>query len=207
MPLTWTDGQGVAVTKTFVFRRGSTRSTPATTCSNGSPRPWKAASYVQFCATRVPHEAIDVRRREICLPRPGRLRRREVPEARKSTTRTTSKFRRAITGGWMAAMQHHFVAAIVPPAGATYRIHAAASRATTRWSATAARSRACPARRQGSSRRRCSSVRSCRPAQQGRPGLEHTVDYGKLRIIAQPLFFVLSGCTRRPATGAGRSSS
>jgi YidC/Oxa1 family membrane protein insertase len=37
-------------------------------------------------------------------------------------------------------------------------------------------------------------------------GFDLVVDYGWLTIIAAPLFWVLSGSTSSPATGAGRSS-
>ena len=49
-----------------------------------------------------------------------------------SRTRTTRRLQQTFAGGWMAAMQHHFVAAAVPPIGDTVRLHAEPSKVTTR---------------------------------------------------------------------------
>ena len=48
VPLTWTDGQGLVVTKTYVFKRGSYEIDLSYDVTNGTPADWKAASYVQF---------------------------------------------------------------------------------------------------------------------------------------------------------------
>ena len=39
------------------------------------------------------------------------------------------------------------------------------------------------------------------------PGLELVKDYGCFKILAEPLFWLLTSCTRSSATGAGRSSA
>lgn len=48
VPLSWTDGQGVSVTKTYVLRRGSYAIDVEYTVQNASAAPWQAASYVQL---------------------------------------------------------------------------------------------------------------------------------------------------------------
>ncbi len=48
VPLTWSDGQGIVVTKTYTFKRGSYEIGLTYDVTNGSPAEWKAASYVQF---------------------------------------------------------------------------------------------------------------------------------------------------------------
>ena len=48
VPLTWTDGQGVTVTKTYVFRPGQYTFDVVYDVQNASATDWNAASYVQF---------------------------------------------------------------------------------------------------------------------------------------------------------------
>ena len=48
MPLTWTDGQGVTVTKTYKFHPGSYRVDLTYDVENNSASDYKAASYVQL---------------------------------------------------------------------------------------------------------------------------------------------------------------
>ena len=45
MPLHWTDGHGVEVTKEFVFRRGSYAINITQTVDNHSAEPWAASAY------------------------------------------------------------------------------------------------------------------------------------------------------------------
>ena len=48
VPLTWTDGQGITVMKTYVFRPGQYAVDVLYDVQNASNSDWKAASYVQF---------------------------------------------------------------------------------------------------------------------------------------------------------------
>jgi YidC/Oxa1 family membrane protein insertase len=48
VPLTWTDGQGVTVMKTYVFKPGQYAIDVQYDVQNASAADWKAASYVQF---------------------------------------------------------------------------------------------------------------------------------------------------------------
>ena len=72
VPLTWTDGQGVTVTKTFVFRPRPVRRRRDLRRPERARPPWRRASYAQF-ARHVIAEALDVRRRELRVPRAGDL--------------------------------------------------------------------------------------------------------------------------------------
>jgi len=48
VPLTWTDGQGVTVMKTYVFHPGRYAVDLVYDVQNASQSDWKAASYMQF---------------------------------------------------------------------------------------------------------------------------------------------------------------
>ena len=102
---------------------------------------------------------------------------------------TDSKYSATITNGWLASLQHQFVAAIVPPAGQPYQYQLQVRNNEYLISATgpmvdvpAGGERAVP-------RRTCLSVPKLQSqlAAVGR-NLERTVDFGILTVLAQPLF-------------------
>src|SRR5262245_9013177 len=51
VPLTWTDGNGVTVTKTYIFKPGSYRIDLEYSVDNKSAAPWQAAPYAQIMRT------------------------------------------------------------------------------------------------------------------------------------------------------------
>jgi YidC/Oxa1 family membrane protein insertase len=120
VPLTWTDGAGLSVTKTFVFARGQysigldydikNEGAGVTTLTPYSQllRHWEHASRSYF----------DVETYSFKGP--------AVYDGTKSKdlnveSDSDSKYSATITGGWLASLQHQFVAAIVPPAGQAYQ--------------------------------------------------------------------------------------
>jgi len=56
VPLTWTDGNGVTVTKTYVFRRGMFAVGIEYSIANQSPGPWVVHSYARIARTDAPVE-------------------------------------------------------------------------------------------------------------------------------------------------------
>ena len=125
VPLTWTDGQGLTVTKTFVFTRGwysidlhlrsaqRQRDGRAALASYGQIlRHWEHASRSYFDVETYSFKG------------PGGVRRSKSRDLNVESE-ADSKFSETITNGWLASLQHHFVSAIVPPAGPALRLPAA----------------------------------------------------------------------------------
>src|SRR5690606_19550164 len=54
VPLTWTNEQGVSVTKTFIFRRGQYRVDLEYVVENRSESPWQGAAYAQLLRNDPP---------------------------------------------------------------------------------------------------------------------------------------------------------
>ncbi|MGH8309440.1 MAG: membrane protein insertase YidC, partial [Steroidobacteraceae bacterium] len=54
VPLTWTNGEGITLTKTFVFRRGQYRIDLEYHVQNASGQPWQAAAYAQILRSDPP---------------------------------------------------------------------------------------------------------------------------------------------------------
>ncbi|WP_161965969.1 membrane protein insertase YidC [Steroidobacter cummioxidans] len=119
VPLTWTDGQGITVVKTYKFKPGSYRIDLTYDVVNTSGSDYRAASYVQLVRhyEHVERSYFNVETYAYRGPAifDGKGYRKLNIEKEEDRA-----FKATITGGWMAALQHHFVAAAVPPAGEPY---------------------------------------------------------------------------------------
>ena len=120
VPLTWTDGSGVTVTKTYIFQRGSYRVGLEYRVENRSAAAWPAASYVQILRDDIPIERsmFDVESYAFKGPAFYDGTKYQKLTLDDDDDRTLA---RDIQGGWIAGMQHHFTTAVVPPRDATYR--------------------------------------------------------------------------------------
>ena len=119
VPLTWTDGQGITVTKTYTFRRGSYAVPIHYEVANESPTDWKAASYLQLVRHYEPVSRSMFNVESYAYRGPavynGKAYRKLNVEKEEDKA-----YQASFAGGWMAAMQHHFVVAAVPPVGSSY---------------------------------------------------------------------------------------
>jgi YidC/Oxa1 family membrane protein insertase len=119
VPLTWTSADGVTVTKTFVLHRGSYRVDLEYSVQNGSAAPWSAASYAQVLHDMPPVGRSYFNVDSYSFDGPAiwdgtKYRKLKIDNA------DDAKLSQDVTDGWLAALQHHFVAAFVPVAGAPY---------------------------------------------------------------------------------------
>jgi YidC/Oxa1 family membrane protein insertase len=191
VPLTWTDGQGVTVTKTYKFHPGSYRIDLSYDVANQSGSDYRAASYVQI-VRHYEHVERSYFKVETYAYRGPAIYDGKAYRKLDVEDEDDRAFKSAITGGWMAALQHHFVAAAVPPAGATYDyqlnldsdndyvlsyrgpLETVAAGGTYTFKETLF----------------VGPKLQEQLAPTG-PKLERVADYGKLTIIAEPLFWLL----------------
>ena len=121
VPLTWTDGHGVTVTKTYVLRRGSYEIGLDQTVDNRSGMPWEAAAYAQILRYETPsHGSMFSYSADRSFHGPA------IYDGNKYRTLNITKsedqsLRVDVSGGWMAAPQHDFVSAVIPPTGVPYQ--------------------------------------------------------------------------------------
>jgi YidC/Oxa1 family membrane protein insertase len=190
VPLTWTDGHGLSVTKTFTFRRGEYSIGLAYTVQNDGASPRRLAEYSQILRhwVKPSRSYFDVETYSFKGP--------AVFDGAKSEhlnveNDAESKFSEIITNGWIASLQHHFVTVIVPAAGQPQRIqlrvedHQYLLSATGPMTAIAAGARA-----------EFEEKLFVGPKLQSQldatgPRLALAADYGKLTILAHPLFLAL----------------
>jgi YidC/Oxa1 family membrane protein insertase len=125
VPLTWTDGHGVTVTKTFVFKRSFFGIDLEYAIDNKSATAWAAASYARIVRTDPPIERSMFSPDSFAFRGPA-VWSNDKPGTKNHYQRLDIESRdddinREVTDGWIAGMQHHFVSAVVPTGGVPYR--------------------------------------------------------------------------------------
>ena len=190
VPLTWTDGQGLTVTKTFVFTRGWYSIDLSYEVKNQGPDARSLASYGQILRhwEHASRSYFDVETYSFKGPALFDSKYRDL----KVESEADSKFSETVTNGWVASLQHHFVSAIVPSAAQAYdyrlqvQDHEYLLNATGPFKQIAAGASA-----QFHEKLFVGPKLQAQLAATG-PNLERTVDYGTLWLIAEPLFKALS---------------
>ena len=187
VPMTWSDGQGLLVTKTFVFTRGQYSIALDYDVKNESSAARKLASYSQFLRhwEHASRSYFDVESYSFKGP--------AVYDGTKSKdlnveSDSDAKYSATISNGWLASLQHQFVSAILPAAGQPYQYQLRVVGNEYLISATGPEVEV-PA---------SASIKfheelfvgpklQSQLAAMGR-NLERTVDFGVLTVVAQPLF-------------------
>jgi len=190
VPLTWVGADGLAVTKTYRFRRGQYGVDLEYEVRNGSATAWSGASYVQ-------------------------IRRHQLDQSRSMTDVDTYSYRGPVfydgdkyeklkvgdlneepfeavtTDGWIAAIRHHFLLAAVPPPDqpASYKVTARGNRYTL--SALGSVATVAPGQSGTFAETLFVGPKLQEQLKETAPGLVLSVDYGWLTVISQPLFWVL----------------
>jgi YidC/Oxa1 family membrane protein insertase len=190
VPLTWTSEQGVKVTKTFVFRRGEYRADIDYDVENHSQSPWSAGAYAQILRTDPPTKRSMFNVETYAYHGPA------VYDGKKyrkldTTDRDDSHLSVGVTNGWIAALQHHFVTAIVPPKDEPYRFTLNSAGEQYRLAAEGPSHTVAP----GGSAKFGTDIfvgpKLQRQLKATGPDLARVTDYGYLYVLAQPLFIVL----------------
>ncbi len=191
VPLKWSDGQGLTVTKTYTFEPGSYRIGLRYDVVNGTASPWKAASYVQL-VRHYEHVERSYFNVETYAYRGPAVFNGKAYHKLNVEDKDDSHFKGSFAGGWAAAMQHHFVAAAVPPVDQNYDYQLNVDAENDFILSYRGPLVEVPA---GGSHT-FNETMFVGPKLQEQlkvtgPELERTADYGKLTIIAQPLFWLL----------------
>ncbi len=187
VPMTWTDGQGLIVTKTFIFKRGQYGIGLTYDVKNEGGAARKLASYAQLLRhwEHASRSYFDVETYSFKGP--------AVYDGTKSKdlnveSDTDAKYAATITNGWLASLQHQFVAAIVPPASEPYQYQLQVRNNEYLISATGPIVEIpAGATVQFHEQLFVGPKLQSQLAAVGR-NLERTVDFGVLTVLAQPLF-------------------
>jgi YidC/Oxa1 family membrane protein insertase len=190
VPLTWSEA-GVTVTKTFVFRRGAYQIGLDYEVHNGGSVAWQARPYAQLLRNDPPTKRSYFNVTSYAFHGPAiwngtKYRKLDTADAQDSHLSVD------VRDGWVAALQHHFVSAIVPPRGAPWHFGLAVSGQQYLLSASGPEQTVAP----GASAQ-FSATLFTGPKLQGQleataPELGRVADYGSLWILARPLFLALN---------------
>ncbi len=191
VPLTWTGAGGVTVTKNYVFTRGLYQVNLRYDVHNPTPQPWQAASYAQLRRHSPPVSRSMFDTESYSFRGPA-IYDGDKYRKLKLTDDKDSKLSQSVTDGWLGSLQHHFVAAIVPAARQTYRYalevrgddFVLSARGPTKTVAAGADGQFFETLYFG--------PKLQAQLEKAGPRLDLAADYGKLTIIAKPLFIVLS---------------
>ncbi len=193
VPLRWSDGHGVTVIKEFVFLRGSYAINVTQTVDNQSGAPWAAAPYAQILRNDPPtHSSLfSTNPERFAAHGPaiwdgGKYRKLKI------TDDDDRHLNIQVKSGWIAALQHQFVTAVVPPLDVPYRFTMTSQENEYALAASAPLT-SVPA---GGSMSYPLTV-YLGPKLQAQlatagPELQRATDFGHLFVIAQPLFKALS---------------
>ncbi|MDE2220025.1 MAG: membrane protein insertase YidC [Gammaproteobacteria bacterium] len=189
LPLTWTDDKGVTVTKTYTFRRGQYRIGLDYRVHNGAAAPWTYTPYTQLLRYNEPVANSYFHPESYAYKGPAYDDGQKYQKLKMGKEPPTLD--RQIDGGWLAAMQHHFVAAIVPPTGAPWNY-----RLTTRGdeyllAAIGPTQQVAPGASASLHQRLFVGPKLRVQLDQTNPRLYLVADYGWLSAVARPLFWLL----------------
>ena len=192
VPLTWTDGNGVTVTKTYIFKPGSYRIDLEYSLDNKSAAPWQAAPYAQILRRDpVTKRSIITTNVESYAFHGPAIWDGTKYRKLKITDDEDKHLNLEVKNGWVAALQHHFVSAVVPPADTDYRITLGAEGQEYRLAAAGPMTTVAPGQSTTLGQTLFVGPKLQDQLEKTGPQLERVADYGKLTLLAKPLFWLL----------------
>ncbi|HHM04127.1 MAG TPA: membrane protein insertase YidC [Gammaproteobacteria bacterium] len=190
VPLRWTDGKGLTVTKTYTFTRDRYVIDLKHTVHNATTSPWEGRSYRQL--QRIKTE----RASKLLYTYTGGVISTDDDNYRKISfdDMAQTNLDKDTKGGWLAMIQHYFVAAWLLNQGESDHLYSKAL-SGDRFVLGAISS---PLTVASGSEGEFSSRLFVGPKLQHRleaaaPNLDLTVDYGWLTFISKPLFLLMEG--------------
>jgi YidC/Oxa1 family membrane protein insertase len=190
VPLTWTDGHGLQITKTFVLRRGDYAIGLDYTIRNDGTTPLQLATYSQILRHWEPAKRSYFDVETYSFKGPTVWNGKKAIDL-KVEDKADATYTDSVTNGWIAALQHHFVSAIVPTPDEPFRFELKIIGKDFLLRATGPTLTLPP----GSDTKIAEKL-FVGPKLQAQlagtgPDLQRTVDYGKLTVLSQPLFATL----------------
>jgi len=188
--LTWSSPAGLEVEKTYTFHRGRYDIALDYTVHNNTGEPYRLASYLQLKRVHHPLKRsmfnIDSYSYQGPVVYDGeKYQKLKVDDLREEP------YRRSVPGGWLASIQHHFLAAAIPPALEDFRYTADFDGHAYRVSAVGPLATVQPQGSGSFSARLFVGPKLQAQLAEIAESLPLTVDYGRLTILAQPLFWIL----------------
>ncbi len=194
VPLTWTNGAGLTVTRTLTLTRGSYAIALDQHVDNAGTAPWQAYAYARI-VRHWQHVESSFWNRDPELTAfrgPVFSDGLKIQKLNVEKTDADRPPKTPVTGGWAAAMQHYFVVAIVPDPKTPQQYELGVEPDKFSFTVVGPATSVGP----GAAADIRSTLYMGPKIQQTlaviAPKLDYTADYGWLTIIAQPLFKLLA---------------
>ena len=192
VPLTWTDGSGIVVEKTLTFTRGSYAIGVEQTVTNNTSDPWRGDQYTQLLRRSREQERSMFDVASYSFDGPIIYNGDKSEKLDRDDLIRKGPVEYATPDGWVGAIEHHFLSAIVPEANAQHIFRVEVSKDTMIASVVGAKQTVEP----GASHTFARTL-YVGPKLQAQLGELHdrlklTVDYGWLTILSQPMFWLLA---------------
>ncbi len=194
VPFRWRDASGFELTKTFVFERSSYVIDMQETLQNGSGQAWRGYAYRQMLRQPPASKGGGMTNPEAysfvgaAWFSPGekfnKLKFDDIEPAKPLDV--------AGQGGWVAMLQHYFFAAWIPDPAEASRFSTAVVRGRYLIRASAPTIEIASGASQQAHTRLYVGPKLQEHLAGVAPGLERTIDYGILTLLAEPLFWLLS---------------
>ena len=192
IPLTWTSESGVSVQKIFILKRGQYAIEMQQVVYNGSGEPWTGDQVTQLLRHSEEHERsmfdVDSYSYNGSLFFNGD----KAEKLKRDDLMDDGPANFTAENGWYAAIQHHFLTAIVPEAESTniYQVRVDDHQLTA--SVISAPQTVAPGASAVFERQLFVGPKLQSQLEELHPKLTLSVDYGWLTILSQPMFWLLS---------------
>ena len=192
VPLTWVGKNGLMVEKRLTFARGSYAIGVEQTLTNSSSEPWRGDQYTQLLRRSRGRERSMFDVASYSFDGPITYNGEKAEKLERDDLLEDGPVDFSTDDGWVAAIQHHFLSAIVPEADAQHVFRVEVSGDTMIASVVGAKQTV----ELGASHT-FSRTLFVGPKIQAQLGdlhdrLKLTVDYGWLTILSQPMFWLLA---------------
>lgn len=188
--LRWTSGNGVSVTKTYTFHRGSYVIDVSYDVDNATVKPWSGHAYYQFQRERPVEKKHSYGSRSYTG---GVVHSKQVHYEKVSFDDLDKKpFEQTMTGGWAAMIQHYFLGAWIPPQDSSDTYYSKALGEGRYLLGLIGPAVTVAPHQQGVVKARLYVGPKLQDhLNQVADGLALTVDYGRLTFLAQPIFWLM----------------
>lgn len=191
VPLTWERADGLSVTKIYRFERGSYIIPMEQRVTNGTGETWAAAPYGQIAHRMHAQERSMFDVATYSYDGPVLYNGDKYEKITPDDLQDDGPVQARAENGWLAAIEHHFLSAIVPPSGQQYRYDFSARGDNFLASAIGPAYSFAPGETGSLELTLFVGPKIQDQLTRVAETLKLTVDYGFLTILSQPLFWLL----------------
>jgi YidC/Oxa1 family membrane protein insertase len=192
VPLTWTGENGLLVEKRLTFRRGSFAIGVEQTITNNSGEPWRGDQYTQLLRRSRPRERSMFNVDSYSFDGPITYDGDKAEKLERDDLREDGAVDYSTPDGWVAAIEHHFLTAIIPEADAQHVFRVEVAGDTMIASVVGAKQTLEPGASHTFNRTLYVGPKIQAQLSELHERLKLTVDYGWLTILSQPMFWLLA---------------